>query len=979
MVISTLATLIKAQRPLLDVERSLDQVKDVVRRKLGLGRDTDVSLKQMGPNALLDLEDDDDFQAFSILLKSSDSLDIQVTVGRSQGLAVPPPIAPSREKPSVSEPLITPLASHPKEPVSPVQPTVATTTKVSTATKKTSDPSVRKRKVSFDGAAKETSDKPAEKTPATAEPTEEPPKKKIRKTKPLEPTPLKATSKAKVKKTTALGGDSEARTSASKGIETFEQPAKKTRKKKEKESEPIETDGTDSPNYKPANKTPLRPEKPEKSSMEGSKSKSEEGMAVPKPPTIGVCASIPQTSASTSVLSEVAAAILSRYVPKASETTPPEPPAKRESVRRTTTESFTSSTLPAESTTVSRTSANEIPTVPMERRLEIAVPTRDSPQQTLELSGPSCPICLEVPFHIRYCCPTVQKGPDAIRERLEELKRTNTDDQQPLIKELEDLLRDSKVTSKPAVSTDDVQSREVSQPPDASWKVEMKGAAQEGSDDASEGEVEYKGLPASGRQETPGEQPLPSNDDLEAVIRGSKSRRQSVLGILDRILDDEYDEDSASEDEKAELEDDPDEVFDSNKAVTESTERDGDDGITGNSHDPPVLRGLDGDSSEETHVGSDDRMVVDGSIRDKGAAATVEEQLSSPVPRAPVLQSFDAPIKEHQVSGDSLRMKWKLQMSSSQSNPDPIEAPAEDVGSSFSGVTQSTPAPGVARRLQTRHGEILDDEAERPILLDQLSVEAPLPTKRKSRGKDTEMNSQEPAITRRSPRFSSFPATRPGLEQPRRQQRCLKNDRIRCEMVLETMFLGTGHIPAATPSSIRWETLAEPSSPPSVQLDGPPMLLDELMSSSPHPESTPIHKRPNARGKKGPPRISQAGSSQGKQRLFDMTPSQVPFPYSQHKNPISTVLANGKEKEVSTDSGEESKVTRKKPKPSPYRTLSQLASQATLYSPSLPTPTNKNAGKRQGKETGGERGNTYPSRTKGGVNIGDEEEEEYLA
>lgn len=42
----------------LHVERSLEEVKDVVRRKLGLGRETDVSLRQMiASDALLDLED----------------------------------------------------------------------------------------------------------------------------------------------------------------------------------------------------------------------------------------------------------------------------------------------------------------------------------------------------------------------------------------------------------------------------------------------------------------------------------------------------------------------------------------------------------------------------------------------------------------------------------------------------------------------------------------------------------------------------------------------------------------------------------------------------------------------------------------------------------------------------------------------------------------------------------------------------------
>jgi hypothetical protein len=48
----------KARSSSLHVERSLEEVKDVVRRKLGLGRETDVSLRQMiGSDALLDLED----------------------------------------------------------------------------------------------------------------------------------------------------------------------------------------------------------------------------------------------------------------------------------------------------------------------------------------------------------------------------------------------------------------------------------------------------------------------------------------------------------------------------------------------------------------------------------------------------------------------------------------------------------------------------------------------------------------------------------------------------------------------------------------------------------------------------------------------------------------------------------------------------------------------------------------------------------
>lgn len=51
------ATVLKRAQRFLHAEHSLGEVKDVVRRKLGLGRETDVSLKQMRPDALLDLED----------------------------------------------------------------------------------------------------------------------------------------------------------------------------------------------------------------------------------------------------------------------------------------------------------------------------------------------------------------------------------------------------------------------------------------------------------------------------------------------------------------------------------------------------------------------------------------------------------------------------------------------------------------------------------------------------------------------------------------------------------------------------------------------------------------------------------------------------------------------------------------------------------------------------------------------------------
>ncbi|KAI6026142.1 hypothetical protein BKA83DRAFT_219217 [Pisolithus microcarpus] len=67
-------------------ERSLQELKDVVRRKLGLGSEATVKLKQMRSNALLDLDDDDDFEALraQALRDAGSTIDIGVTVEEDQ-------------------------------------------------------------------------------------------------------------------------------------------------------------------------------------------------------------------------------------------------------------------------------------------------------------------------------------------------------------------------------------------------------------------------------------------------------------------------------------------------------------------------------------------------------------------------------------------------------------------------------------------------------------------------------------------------------------------------------------------------------------------------------------------------------------------------------------------------------------------------------------------------------------------------------
>lgn len=563
-----------------------------------------------------------------------------------------------------------------------------------------------------------------------------------------------------------------------------------------------------------------------------------------------------------------------------------------------------------------------------------------------------------------------------------------------------------------------------------------EGSSSESSDDMFEGGVEHNELHAPRRQQTPDEQPSPANDDLEAVIRGPAPKRHSILHVINRIVEDDDDKDSDSEEVEVELEEDSDEETDRlrrrlsrhirrssdsesedeesrspspsdltevisnnlqpgvqrpHKPAEESAEHQDGDVVMKDSVDPPVLERQDDGSSEETHVGSEDRMDVDHeSIGEKRAITIANQQSSLPAPRTSVLPPSHVPSSEPQESGqasvdpasngdgdvpiapeahneveaDPIELADDLEPPASiphLSDADPIEAPSEGTGSLFTGVAQSTPKPGVTKRIKTRNGQILNDEAERPVLLEQLASGVtdevtPLPVKGKSRKKITETSvSQERAPTRKSPRFSSVPPSTStpaamALLDPRskagaRSGKASKTPAKRSEErsdALQSSARGdaaqNGAPIALTPSLIRWETLPEPSSP-SVQLDETPVRIDELMASSPQPDDIP-------KGRSGKSASSShTKSSQGKERLFDLSSSQIPFPYSQHQNnPSSKAFLNGKEREE-MGSEEEPQVSKKKTKlPVRYRSLSQLASRATqLFSPSLPTPANKSA------------------------------------
>ncbi|KAJ4001546.1 hypothetical protein F5050DRAFT_1326762 [Lentinula boryana] len=77
-------------------EESLDETRDVVRRKLGLPDSSNIRLAQIRGEHTVDLEDDDDFDAFYAIAHSKMAIEVQVSIGDMS-----PPHARSSPSPAV--------------------------------------------------------------------------------------------------------------------------------------------------------------------------------------------------------------------------------------------------------------------------------------------------------------------------------------------------------------------------------------------------------------------------------------------------------------------------------------------------------------------------------------------------------------------------------------------------------------------------------------------------------------------------------------------------------------------------------------------------------------------------------------------------------------------------------------------------------------------------------------------------------------
>ena len=186
-----------------------------------------------------------------------------------------------------------------------------------------------------------------------------------------------------------------------------------------------------------------------------------------------------------------------------------------------------------------------------------------------------CPICQEGPFHLRYNCPTIKAGPEALEKRIKELREGAARGKGPamqwqnLPEELDIILKQMKARiglSRPAVS---IKSSTTMRLPNGSTISEVtvenedEGSSNETSnDDDNEDEDDEEAQPS--RQDwssSPYKISEPTdleNLDIEALIRGPASQSKSVLDDIPSRSDSENkdDEEDAEEVEEDEEEND---------------------------------------------------------------------------------------------------------------------------------------------------------------------------------------------------------------------------------------------------------------------------------------------------------------------------------------------------------------------------------------------------------------------------------------
>ncbi|KAG1809426.1 uncharacterized protein BJ212DRAFT_1484544 [Suillus subaureus] len=906
-------------------EQSLEEIQNVVRRKLQLPSNSTVKLKQLRGSKVIDLDDDDDFDAFSARARLMKLVDVAVEISTSPAQEAIPS-ASTREASKTSE---TGMAKKKRkanndQPPKDANSTVAPEPK--TKKQKTEQPAVTKhtetaptsKVASNDSFVREFIERLGRKEPApVSAPAESPPKPSAKlsvliSTKAPVPTDGEPSKKKpKVAKAGIVKDDAE-------------KPPKKTKKAKETEqakgtsSLPVSDD-----HVAPAPSGPSEPPKKslgtKKITTQSSALQSAEGEKSVNGVVGGAAASKKKKQSK----------VKGREVESESEAAPSEPAPETSGSFESHQEFLVTNDFTAASTKgrkkVANAGASEAP-APKERAKKHRLTIKD-----LE-SLLKSPIAA-VPSAKRDAADTTKPS----RKPLE------TDDESE--GEATKADKESQPSWTPLVPSHSLLS-EVT--------VESRN---EGSSSEEEDEIAQEPERKEPEQEEPEQeehepelgQASLEDVDLDAIMRGPGPIK---LRKLIDTLESKEEEESDTEDEGGDI--GPLEVEDDgenerkyrrlSRRWVNSSEEEGDEDDESEQHSTPRLKQnisepLASTAAPKPSVGPDETSNATnpaGSKKDgvQGDAFDTDvtrvsvskvqdgdKDSTKDAGKAPEVVGLDKASDTSPARADDL-MDFQHVITSDN---DPIEIttpPTQKTAKLLSPVAHSTPKSGLAKRMKNRHGQL------------------PSPLQFPVRADESKVNGSQRAGTERKKNA----ATRAGNDKPliRNGNGATRADLLRISsQPVKRSTNSNGHgatpshsqpLPKAPASLAKWSVLREPS--PSMLMDeldssliGQGGMLGKLAGKAPDQNSAGEHSDDDSADKAG-------------RSLFTLPASQVPFPHSQYNASIQKrmEIVPDSESESEAEAGGKKKTTNAKTSRSipPYRRLTDIASQASLFSQSTP-------------------------------------------
>ncbi|KAF9501824.1 hypothetical protein BDN71DRAFT_1491910 [Pleurotus eryngii] len=551
-------------------EESLEETKSVVRRKLGVSENSGILLAQIRDDQAIDLDDDDDFEAFASLAYTTMKMSVRVRVQKLT-TQTPPSTEGMPQVAQVQTPAARPEIPPPNPPAATTNtdplvtnnaPEISTSASISSASTR-----ARKSSVSVASAATAANgvDQPAPKRrkreTAKDGPASDHAKKSVSFAEPAAPAsnvgPIPPASAADA--VNAAANDLVEQTEVER-TPPAPAPKKRGRKKKsdvdapeaaapaETEAQGISTFVTNE-NWIPY--VPLEPvgkktRKPRASTTEVSNTNSTE-----VPPTVP-----PASEAAPEAQQEDLSVAPKKKSKRISQKKAKELPAANEAVTDSGGDQALHDTLVSDvgPTTSKPKSSTAAKPVSKAKSKPPAAASAISPAGT---KAYYCPICLQAPYHLRFQCPVV-RSPSLLEKRVQELKSEPAKAQ--LLEMLEKLLQQAMGTQRPSTANKFPRAAQHATPstPAVATSVPSKPSAKSADKPSTKKVPKKKPAQAPSIDITLTSPPKDldlSNIDPELLLQGP-SKRLSITDIPSS--DSEDDEDGGAQD--LEQDDDDDEV-----------------------------------------------------------------------------------------------------------------------------------------------------------------------------------------------------------------------------------------------------------------------------------------------------------------------------------------------------------------------------------------------------------------------------------